>query len=159
VSQLTHMDGRNFKTATRSLLLAGLGLILAYGLAVLVLAVHTPADFDQWFRPAPRIPFSKAQWDSSHFGDVQRYKLANGLVSSAMLIGKTEAEARDLLGEPSSEDRVNGEVLLGYDLIAQTRFPARCRFLPSFLFFNTDTWLLEVRCAEGRVQTVKIRST
>src|SRR6266853_4187302 len=133
----------------RQLLIVSLtlgGLALLYVLTVLILIVRTPVEMENWFRPRPCEPFSKALWDSTRFGDPPRYKMANDLVRSGCLMGKSEREVRELLGQPSSEDRSGTEVRVGYDLIAQRRFPARCFLLPSFLFLNMDTWLLEIQC-------------
>jgi hypothetical protein len=142
--------------------LAGLlvfGLALLYGLVVVALLVHTPAGIEKWFRPKPRKPFSTVAWQASRFGDPDRYKMANDLVRSRRLVGRTEQAVRDLLGPESSQDQIGARTLIGYDLVPQRQFPARCFLLPSFLFLNTDTWLLEVELDHGTVTRVTIRFT
>ncbi len=85
--------------------------------------------------------------------------MANDLVRSRQLFGKTEREVRSLLGAPHSEDRSGTRVLLGYDLVHQRQFPAKCFLLPSCLLINVDTWLLEIDLDKGRVRATRIRFT
>jgi hypothetical protein len=135
------------------------GLVLLYGVVVLFLIVQTPVGIEEWFRPRPRKPFSKEAWQLTRFGDSDRYRMANDLVSSRRLLGKTEQEAREMLGKASSEDHLDASLLIGYDLVSQRQFPAKCCLLPSFLFLNSDTWLLEVEIKGGAVKGAKIRFT
>ncbi len=141
------------------LILVLFGLLLTYALTIVVLVIHPPAELGEWFRPRPRKPFSKLLWTATRFGDADRYKMANDLVHSKLLIGKTEGEVRALLGAPHSEDHIREEIWLGYDLVPQRSFPSRCFLLPGFLFMNSDTWLLEIRCEKGRARHVKVRFT
>jgi hypothetical protein len=147
---------------TRMLAITGLvclGLAVAYALIVLVLLVRTPVGMEEWFRPKARRPFSEAAWRATKFGDPDRYRMANDLVRSGRLLGKTAREVKELLGQQSSEDHLGTKTLIGYDLVSQRQFPAKCFLLPSFLFLNTDTWLLEVEAEHGKVKRVKIRFT
>src|SRR5690242_18735713 len=138
---------------------AALLVLCVYGATLAYLIVRTPPDMDERFRPKPREPFSAQKWGTTRFGDPLRYKMANDLVRSGKLLGMGEAEVRSLLGAPTSEDRVAGELWIGYDLASQRQFPAGCFLLPSWLFMNSDTWLLEVRLKDEKLRTVKIRFT
>ena len=132
---------------------------IAYLLWVGFLILEHPPDMDERFRPTPRISFSEERWKQTRFGVPDRYKMANDLLCSRKLIGATPDQVRKLLGEPKYEEPVQGVILLNYDLIHQSVFPAKGFLLPRFLFMNTDTWLLEIRCTNGRVVTAKIIST
>jgi hypothetical protein len=135
------------------------GLAIIYGFIVLALIVWAPPDLENWFRPRLGEPFSKALWDSTRFGDARRYRMADNLVRARHLIGKSEQDVRDLLGKPSSEDHHGMEILIGYNLVSQKDLPARCKFLPDFLFLNMETWLLEIQVEDGVVKAVRIRFT
>ena len=139
--------------------LISLALVFAYGLTIFVLLARTPVELEEWLRPRTRKPFSELAWRSTRFGDPDRYKMANDLVWSRRLLGKTEQQVKELLGQQSSEDHLNMRTLIGYDLVSQRQFPANCFCLPSFLFLNTDTWLLEIEVEHRTVKRVKIRST
>jgi hypothetical protein len=148
--------------ARKTLVGLGLGLavlIVVYLGLLIVLIVWHPAEMDEWFRPRSCMAFSKMRWASTKFGDVDRYRMANDLVRSRLLLSLSEAEVRALLGEPTGVDQVGDVRWLGYELVHQRHFPAKCFLVPSFLFMNTDTWLLQVRCEKGRVKAVGIRFT
>ena len=135
------------------------GLTLLYGLTLMVLLIWTPPGIEEWCRPRARKPFSAVAWRSSRFGAPERYKMANDLVRSGRLLGKTGQEVKALLGQESSGDYLDTRAFIGYDLVSQRQFPAKCFLLPSFLFLNTDSWLLEVELEQGTVTRVKIRHT
>lgn len=139
--------------------LGAIGISLFYAAAIVALTVRPPSHLEEWFRPKPCKPFSKTLWDSTRFGDPDRYKMANDLVRSGKILGMAEPEAHAMLGPTSSEDHIETEIWLGYDLVPQRQFPAKCWLLPSYLFFNTDTWLLEIRLERGKVKAARIRST
>lgn len=146
----------------RAVLLIGatiFGLLFAYCTLLAILVIWHPGQMDNWFRPQVSEQFVLATWNSSKFGDPHKYKMANSLVRSGRLKGMPEAEVRSLLGQPSSVDTIGGFTLIGYDLVPQRNFPARCCLLPKSLFMNTDTWLLEIQCQAGRVTATRIRST
>ena len=147
----------------RFLLIGGLtlfGLALAYSLILCLLIVRGPtAEMEELFRPRPREPFSRTAWQSTRFGDADRFRMANDLVRSGRLLGMTQQEVEGLLGKGSALDELGGRILLGYDLVPQRQFPAKCVVLPGFLFWNTDTWLLEVEISGGHVKQVRIRGT
>jgi hypothetical protein len=149
--------------AKRHVLIGGLvllGLALAYGLVLCCLIVRGPTpEMEEWFRPRPREPFSTAAWQASRFGDPARFKMANDLVRSGRLRGMTQEQLETLLGKETSRDELGSRVLVGYDLVPQKQFPAKCIILPRFLFWNTDTWLLEVEIGGGHVEQVRIRGT
>jgi hypothetical protein len=132
---------------------------MLYILGVLLLLAWAPPELEVWFRPRSHKPFSEAAWHSTRSGEPDRYKMANDLLRSKLLLGKTEREVRNLLGSPTSQDPDGADMVIGYDLISQRRFPSGCALLPSSLFLNTDTWLLELQCERGRVIAVRIRST
>ena len=114
---------------------------------------------DDWFRPRSRKPFSSSEWANSAFGDIARYRMANDLVQSKRLVYASESDLRSLLGRPGIEE-TNGTVKrLCYDLTSQRVMPAKCLLIPYYLFFNTDTWELEVQCENGKVKKARIRST
>ena len=104
-------------------------------------------------------PFSSAAWQSTRFGDADRFKMANDLVRSGRLLGMMQQDVEQLLGRGSSQDELGSRILIGYDLVPQKQFPAKCIILPKFLFWNTDTWLLEVEIAGGHVKRAWIRGT
>jgi len=85
--------------------------------------------------------------------------MANDLVRSGRLLGMAQQEVEVLLGKRTTQDELGSRILLGYDLVPQRQFPAKCLILPRFLFWNTDTWLLEVEIGGGRVKQVRIRGT
>jgi hypothetical protein len=132
---------------------------LLYGVVILVLLVWSPPGFEAFFRPRASKPFSQTVWQTSRFGDRDRLTMANDLVKSQLLLGKTEEEVRTLLGKPSAEDSNGAAIFISYDLVPRRSFPASCALLPSFLFLNTDTWLLEIHCERGKVEETRIRST
>lgn len=132
---------------------------MLYLIGIVVLVFWMPADLEVWFRPKQQMKFTTASWKRTDFGDANRYAMANSLVRTQELHGKTESEIRDLLGEPTSIDHVGSETWLGYDLVPRRAYPAKSVFLPSFLFYNTDTWLLEIRMDKGKVKVVRIRFT
>jgi hypothetical protein len=113
---------------------------------------------DDRFRPTPCQTFSKVEWEQTRFGDPERYKMANGIVSSGKLLGMDEEGVRSLLGDPMVEQTPRGRFLM-YELTPQRTFPSKSFLLPNSLFMNIDTWMLEIRCESGKVKGVRIRST
>jgi hypothetical protein len=85
--------------------------------------------------------------------------MANDLLATRRLLGRSRAEIIALLGEPAWEEPRGTETTLNYELVAQRDFPAKCFLLPSFLFLNFEMWLLEIDCRNGRVRSAKIRRT
>jgi hypothetical protein len=140
-------------------LAVGCSLVLAYFLALVLLVLWCPPQMDEWFRPRSRKPFSEPAWRSTSFGDPDRYRLANDLVRSGLLLSRTQEEVRLLLGKPTLEGVVGSELRLGYELTPQRQFPAGCVLLPRSLFINADTWALELRFVNGRVTIARIRYT
>jgi hypothetical protein len=137
-----------------------LGLASLYTLALCFLIVRGPtAEIEEWFRPRPRKPFVSAAWQSTQFGDADRFKMANDLVRSGRLLGVTQKDVEVLLGRANSQNNLGSRILIGYDLVPQRQFPAKCIILPNFLFWNTDTWLLEVEIVGGYVERAGIRGT
>lgn len=139
--------------------LALLSLVVGvlYGVIVLLLMIVHPPGLENLCRPIVVQGFSRSLWASSSFGQRDRYGMANDLLRTGALLDKNEAAVTGLLGPPTSVDRSGPTLRLGYDLVPQKTFPARCTLLPSFLFWNTDTWLLEVVLNNGVVRTVRIR--
>lgn len=138
------------------------GLLLvsaAYSLAVTYLLFVSPPELEARFRSKLSMPFDAQEWEQSSFGDIKRYALANGLVFSRKIIGKTEAEVRAMLGQTDSEYNDGNALFLGFELIAQKQMPAKSCLLPAVLFLNTDTWLLEVKLVNGQVVSVRIIHT
>jgi hypothetical protein len=74
---------------------------------MLVVAVTGIAGFAAftWLANAP-LPFDRAQWDATYDlpSDTTRHRMADGLVQSKALIGKSRSEIAELLGPP--EERV-----------------------------------------------------
>jgi hypothetical protein len=70
--------------------LSVLGLGFVYAASVLVLMFWTPVRLEEWFRPRPCKAFSTLAWKSTRFGDPERYKMANELVRTGRLLGKSE---------------------------------------------------------------------
>lgn len=149
------MGNSTFRTCAGAALL----VLSLYCITLGYFITRTPQDMDEQFRPKPREAFSAQKWRTTRFGDPIRYKMANDLVNSGKLLGMAASEVKSLLGTPTSEDYVSGELWIGYDLVSQKQFPAGCLLLPSFLFMNSDTWLLEVRVRGEKVTAVKIRFT
>lgn len=118
----------------------------------------SPPEMDEWFHPRTWTEFSQANWRSST-RDVNRYRMANGLIRSKRLQSATRQDVVELLGPPTFEKFSDGRGQLDYELVSQRELPAKCLLLPSHLFVNTDTWKLEIRFDNGRVKTAKIRPT
>src|SRR2546430_2727702 len=116
-------------------------VVMIYAGALLVLQFWVPVPMDDWFRPRQHKPFSKETWGSSGFGDSIRYEMANDLLRSRQLLGKTKDDLKALLGDPKWEQTVGSSTILGYDLVPQISYPARCPLLPSKVFFNIETWV------------------
>jgi len=147
------------KKKEKALLVAGAAVVVLYLGWVVWVFQWTPEQLNDHFRPKESVAFSKAAWLKTKFGNLTRYEMANDLVRSRRLIGATAESVRDLLGPPLYEDSAEGSTCLHYDLVHQRAAPAKCLLLPRFLFWNIDTWALDVQCRDGRVTFVKIRET
>ncbi len=147
------------RKSLRVLVAVAVLLVGGYGLLLLALVLAGPAEVDEWLRPRPRMRFSESEWKRTRFGDAERYKMANDLVSSKRLLRSAESEVIVFLGHPDWRQTVGPITFFNYELTHQSKFPSGCIILPSFLFFNTDTWLLEVQCVEGHVVKAGIRHT
>jgi hypothetical protein len=74
---------------------------------ILVAVITVVAGFAAftWLANGP-LPFDRAQWDATYDlpSDTTRHRMADGLVQSKALIGKSRSEIAELLGPP--EERV-----------------------------------------------------
>jgi hypothetical protein len=61
-----------------------------------------------------QMPFVSSEWKSSPY--TTRKRMINDLISSRVLIDKSEAEVQDLLGTPISRDRVATEYVWRYEV-------------------------------------------
>lgn len=140
-------------------LITGCGLILSYLACLGVLMATCPPEMDEWFHPRIWVEFSQEKWRSASLSDRDRYRMANGLIRSKRLHFTTRREVIDLLGPPTFEKFADGRGRLAYELASQRELPAKCVLLPSHLFMNTDSWELEIRFENDRVESVRIRPT
>lgn len=149
----------NRKRFNKTVAISGGSLLLSYAVLVGLLEVSGPAWLEDFCRPRGATAFSSDEWAKTRSGNSARYRMANDVVRSGVLMGLSQQEVPRLLGEPDRTYPVDSSTALGYDLASQHEFPSGCVLLPSNLFFNTETWLLEVRCHSGRVVAVRIRHT
>lgn len=72
-----------------------------------VLALMLASGFVWWRFTHGPLPFDEAIWDASGFpGDksFSRHRMADGLIESRALVGKSREDALAMLGEPSDAD-------------------------------------------------------
>lgn len=153
---------------------------------VLVLFLIKQHDLECFFRPVTNDAFKKTEWQSggfqvnsrargngTNFG--LRYKMVDNLIQSKVLIGKSEASVRALLGEPDAgilrrgiismhegrtsynevelnpsvkTDIQKGISFWSYFLGNQSDYPARFILLPG-AFYNFGRWKLILKMEAG----------
>ena len=82
--------------------------------------------------------FDSAVWKTADLGQPTRCDMVHDLIDRVGLVGRTQSELVELLGEPADDG--------GYD---------HYHLCPSFM----DVWILELRWRDGRVVSTKIRDT
>ncbi len=93
--------------------------------------------------PTPGAPFDPVAWAEADYGSGDRLPMADELLRSRALIGKTRAEVVTLLGEPPTTSYFSD-----WDMVYLLD-PCRC------LFPVDDEWLV-VRLDNGRASEVRI---
>jgi hypothetical protein len=109
---------------------------------------------EEMFRPRAQSKFTQEAWRATHFGDRGRYEMANDLLRSDTLVGKTRAEIEGMLGMSDRWWQKGGNTNLFYDLGRQQEFPARCIILPSRFFWNLETWVLDIEFENNKVNLI-----
>src|SRR5688572_25644816 len=106
------------------------GGVLLYAVILFALLLYHPPEMENWFRPRGSRPFAESRWKATSFGDGARYWMANDLVESGRLIGKSKSEVKELLGLPTSEYAIGPVTSIEYELVTQRSFPAGFFLLP-----------------------------
>lgn len=125
-------------------------MVIAYFVVTFLIGIPR---ITSWCRPKDKLPFKSEIWLESQIG-TNRFMLANDLVANERLKNISRQEVDEILGTPKGYDKISGDSI-AYHLCNQEIMPAR-NFLFSYLFANTEMWVLVIEFDDMRVSNYYI---
>lgn len=136
---------------------AGVGAVFVVNYVVSLLVIGIPT-LEVAMRPGVSVRFDSESWKSAAYDSGCRYPMAQELVASNRLLGKTTERVLVELGPPDRRWKQEASDILIYALAPQQKYPASSWLYPR-MFPNIGSWELWIEVTNGVVARCKINGS